>query len=52
MDERDWLAERFEEHRPRLCAVAYRGPAAVAGQAEESSSWTGSPTRHACDSST
>ncbi len=21
---RDWLAERFEEHRPRLRAVAYR----------------------------
>jgi RNA polymerase sigma factor (sigma-70 family) len=24
MDERDWLAERFEEHRIRLRAVAYR----------------------------
>lgn len=24
MDERDWLAERFEEHRPRMQAVAYR----------------------------
>src|SRR5215218_4108956 len=24
MDERDWLAERFEEHRSRLRAVAYR----------------------------
>jgi RNA polymerase sigma-70 factor, ECF subfamily len=24
MDERDWLAERFEEHRTRLRAVAYR----------------------------
>jgi RNA polymerase sigma factor (sigma-70 family) len=24
MDERDWLAERFDEHRPRLRAVAYR----------------------------
>ena len=24
MDTRDWLAERFEEHRPRLRAVAYR----------------------------
>jgi RNA polymerase sigma-70 factor, ECF subfamily len=24
MDERDWLAERFEAHRPRLRAVAYR----------------------------
>jgi RNA polymerase sigma factor (sigma-70 family) len=24
MDERKWLAERFEEHRPRLRAVAYR----------------------------
>jgi RNA polymerase sigma factor (sigma-70 family) len=24
MDEHDWLAERFEEHRPRLRAVAYR----------------------------
>src|ERR671919_2987328 len=24
MDERDWLAERFQHHRPRLRAVAYR----------------------------
>jgi RNA polymerase sigma-70 factor (ECF subfamily) len=24
MDELDWLAERFQEHRPRLRAVAYR----------------------------
>src|SRR5829696_8155253 len=24
MDERDWLANRFEEHRPRLRALAYR----------------------------
>ena len=24
MDERDWLIERFEEHRPQLRAVAYR----------------------------
>ncbi|HEX3237386.1 MAG TPA: sigma-70 family RNA polymerase sigma factor, partial [Gaiellaceae bacterium] len=24
MTENDWLAERFEEHRPRLRAVAYR----------------------------
>ncbi|HEY1568730.1 MAG TPA: RNA polymerase sigma factor SigJ [Solirubrobacteraceae bacterium] len=24
MDEQDWLAQRFEEHRPRLRAVAYR----------------------------
>jgi RNA polymerase sigma-70 factor (ECF subfamily) len=24
MDESDWLAERFEEHRPRLQGVAYR----------------------------
>jgi RNA polymerase sigma-70 factor (ECF subfamily) len=24
MDELDWLAERFQEHRPRLAAVAYR----------------------------
>jgi RNA polymerase sigma factor (sigma-70 family) len=24
MDERDWLAERFEEHRPRLRGIAYR----------------------------
>ena len=24
MNERDWLASRFEEHRPRLRAVAYR----------------------------
>ena len=24
MDEREWLADRFEEQRPRLRAVAYR----------------------------
>jgi RNA polymerase sigma-70 factor (ECF subfamily) len=24
MDERDWLTERFEQHRPHLRAVAYR----------------------------
>jgi RNA polymerase sigma factor (sigma-70 family) len=24
MDERDWLAQRFQQHRPRLRAVAYR----------------------------
>jgi DNA-directed RNA polymerase specialized sigma24 family protein len=24
MDERHWLAERFQAHRPRLRAVAYR----------------------------
>jgi len=24
MDERDWLAERFEEHRSHVRAVAYR----------------------------
>ncbi len=24
MDEREWLAERFDEHRPHLKAVAYR----------------------------
>src|SRR5713101_7575660 len=24
MDEKDWMAERFEEHRARLRAVAYR----------------------------
>jgi hypothetical protein len=24
MDEREWMAERFEEQRPRLRAVAYR----------------------------
>src|SRR3954470_16815861 len=24
MDERDWLAQRFQEHRPHLRAVAYR----------------------------
>jgi hypothetical protein len=26
MDEGDWLAERFEAHRERLRAVAYRMP--------------------------
>jgi hypothetical protein len=29
MDEREWLAERFEEHRTRLRAVAYRPIAAA-----------------------
>src|SRR5215203_6900408 len=24
MDERDWLTQRFQEHRPRLRALAYR----------------------------
>jgi hypothetical protein len=24
MDDREWLAEQFEEHRSRLRAVAYR----------------------------
>src|ERR671910_950895 len=24
MDQREWLAERFEQHRPHLRAVAYR----------------------------
>jgi RNA polymerase sigma factor (sigma-70 family) len=24
MDEREWLAQRFQEHRPHLRAVAYR----------------------------
>ena len=24
MDENEWLADRFEEHRPHLRAVAYR----------------------------
>src|SRR3982751_1107688 len=35
MDENDWLARRFEEHRPRLRAVAYRmlGSGAEAGDA-------------------
>jgi DNA-directed RNA polymerase specialized sigma24 family protein len=31
MDEHDWLAERFEEYRPHLRAVAYR----VLGSASE-----------------
>jgi RNA polymerase sigma factor (sigma-70 family) len=30
VDEREWLAERFEEHRPRLRAVAYRMLGSVA----------------------
>ena len=35
MDDRDWLAERFEAHRPRLRAVAQRllGSAAEADDA-------------------
>src|SRR5690348_15112674 len=24
MDQQDWMAERFEQHRPRLRAVSYR----------------------------
>jgi RNA polymerase sigma-70 factor (ECF subfamily) len=34
MDERDWLVERFEEHRPHLRAVAYRMLGSLA-EAEE-----------------
>ena len=34
MDERDWLVEHFEEHRPHLRAVAYRMLGSVA-EAEE-----------------
>ncbi len=34
MDEREWLAERFEEHRPRLRAVAYRMLGSL-GEAED-----------------
>ena len=34
MDERDWLAERFQEHRPRLRAVAYRMLGSM-GEAED-----------------
>jgi len=30
MDEHAWLAERFEEHRTRLRAVAYRMPGSLA----------------------
>src|ERR671926_480865 len=30
MDENEWLADRFEEHRPRLRAVAYRMLASLA----------------------
>jgi RNA polymerase sigma factor (sigma-70 family) len=35
MDDHDWLAQRFEEHRPHLRAVAYRllGSAAEADDA-------------------
>ena len=38
MDEHAWLAERFEEHRSRLRAVAYRmlGALAEADEAESS----------------
>lgn len=38
MDEHAWLAERFEEHRTRLRAVAYRmlGSLAEADEAESS----------------
>ena len=32
MSERDWLAERFEEHRPHLRRVAYR----MLGRTDES----------------
>jgi RNA polymerase sigma factor (sigma-70 family) len=34
MDERDWLAERFEENRPHLRAVAYR-VLGTAGEADD-----------------
>jgi DNA-directed RNA polymerase specialized sigma24 family protein len=29
MDENEWLAERFEQHRSRLRAVAYRMPGSL-----------------------
>jgi DNA-directed RNA polymerase specialized sigma24 family protein len=34
MDEQAWLAERFEEHRTRLRAVAYRMVGSL-GEADE-----------------
>jgi RNA polymerase sigma-70 factor, ECF subfamily len=39
MDERDWLVEHFEEHRPHLRAVAYRmlGSLAEADEAVQDS---------------
>ena len=46
MDERDWLTERFEQHRAHLRAVAYR----MLGSATETDdalqeAWLGSATR-------
>src|SRR5919107_818213 len=44
MDERDWLAQRFQEHRPRLRAVAYRmlgstSEADAAGEIDSLQAW-------------
>ena len=41
MDEHAWLAERFEEHRTRLRAVAYRmlGSLAEADEADAGHAW-------------
>src|SRR6266511_1872903 len=47
MDERDWLADRFQEHRTNLRAVAYRmlGSLAEADDAVQEAA-TAQPLRH------
>jgi DNA-directed RNA polymerase specialized sigma24 family protein len=48
MDERDWLADRFQAHRPRLRAVAYRmlGSLSEADDAVQEAWLHVSPRRH------
>lgn len=47
MDELDWLAKRFEEHRAHMRAVAYR----MLGSSAPTPSW-GAPGPHDLRSST
>lgn len=47
MNEREWLVERFEEHRPHLRRVAYRmlGSLAEADEAVQDAWVRGQPRR-------
>jgi hypothetical protein len=54
MDEREWLAERFQAHRPRLRAVAYRmlGSTSEADDAVQSTTCSPFPSTRSAPSST
>lgn len=49
MDERDWLAERFEENRPHLRAVAYRMLGSLAEADDAVQKAPPQPLRHGRD---